>query len=253
MKRIVVLSDMQIPLHNKKAIETVVKFVKDYKPDELFCVGDEADCLAPARWSKGYAAEYSNLQRDLDESHTIMKKFREALGDKPFHLMRSNHGDRIQRYVKRYAPALSTLRDLQYYKLLGYDKLKIIWHDKLWNFAPGWIMGHGDELSDSASSNGGGNALKLAKKTGMSVLCGHTHKMGILHSNQSYNGKLTNTLYGFEVGNMMNLKKATYLKGGSGNWQSGFGLLYIHEGKVTPVPIMMMNNSFVVEGKVYKW
>jgi predicted phosphodiesterase len=68
MKRIVVLSDMQIPLHNRKAIDTVIKFVKDYKPDELFCVGDEADCLAPARWSKGYAAEYSNLQRDLDET-----------------------------------------------------------------------------------------------------------------------------------------------------------------------------------------
>jgi hypothetical protein len=60
-------------------------------------------------------------------------------------------------------------------------------------------------------------------------------------------------LYGFEVGNMMNLKKATYLKGGSGNWQSGFGILYIHEGKVTPVPIMMLGNSFVVEGKVYSW
>ncbi len=45
MKRIVVLSDMQIPLHNKPAINAVIKFVKDYQPDELFCVGDEADRL----------------------------------------------------------------------------------------------------------------------------------------------------------------------------------------------------------------
>jgi hypothetical protein len=60
-------------------------------------------------------------------------------------------------------------------------------------------------------------------------------------------------LYGFEVGNIMDLKQATYLKGGSANWQSGFGILYIDKGKVTPVPVPMIGNSFVVEGKVYKW
>ena len=67
MKRIVVLSDMQIPLHNKPAINAVIKFVKDYQPDELFCVGDEADCLAPARWSKDM------LQSILIYNETLMK------------------------------------------------------------------------------------------------------------------------------------------------------------------------------------
>jgi hypothetical protein len=52
---------------------------------------------------------------------------------------------------------------------------------------------------------------------------------------------------------MMDLKQATYLKGGSANWQTAFGLLYIDKGKVTPVPVPIQNNSFVVEGKVYKW
>jgi hypothetical protein len=251
MKRIVVLSDMQIPLHDKTAIKNVIKFVKDYEPDELFCVGDEADCLAPARWSKGYAAEHSNLQRDLDETTRIMGEFREALGDYPFHLMRSNHGDRIQRYIERDAPALATLRDLKYEKLLGYRDLDITYHNKLWEFAPGWVMGHGDEGPTSRYS--GGTAMSLAKKIGMSVVCGHTHKLGYLHENKSFNGRYISSLYGFEVGNMMDLKQATYLKGGSANWQTAFGLLYINKGKVTPVPVPIQNNSFVVEGKVYKW
>jgi hypothetical protein len=251
MKRIVVLSDMQIPLHDKRAIKAVIKFVKDYEPDELFCVGDEADCLAPARWSKGYVAEHSNLQRDLDETTRIMAEFREALGDYPFHLMRSNHGDRIQRYAEKYAPAFSSLRDLKYEKLLGYRDLDITYHNKLWSFAPGWVMGHGDE--GPTSRYAGGTAMALAKKIGMSVLCGHTHKLGLLHFNTSYNGKVTSSLYGFEVGNMMDLKQATYLKGGSANWQSSFGILYIDKGKVTPIPVPIINNSFVVEGKTYKW
>jgi predicted phosphodiesterase len=250
-RKIIVLSDMQIPLHNVNAINRVVKFVKEYEPDEIYCVGDEADCLAPAQWSKGYAAEFSNLQRDLDETTKIMTKFRNALGDKPFHLMRSNHGDRIHKYANKYAPALASLRDLQYDKLLGYRDLEIVYHKQLWNFAPGWIMGHGDE--GSSSRYAGGTAMALAKKTGMSVLCGHTHKMGLLHFNTSFNGRLTSTLYGFEVGNMMDLKQATYLKGGSANWQSGFGILYVDRGKVTPVPVPFNNNSFTVEGKTYKW
>jgi hypothetical protein len=238
-------------LHDKKAIKNVIKFVKDYEPDELFCVGDEADCLAPARWSKGYAAEHSNLQRDLDETTRIMGEFRKALGDYPFHLMRSNHGDRIQRYIERDAPALASLRDLKYEKLLGYRDLEITYHNKLWEFAPGWVMGHGDEGPTSRYS--GGTAMTLAKKIGMSVVCGHTHKLGYLHDNKSFNGRYVSNLYGFEVGNLMDLKQATYLKGGSANWQTSFGLLYIHKGKVTPVPVPIQNNSFVVEGKVYSW
>jgi hypothetical protein len=112
-------------------------------------------------------------------------------------------------------------------------------------------MGHGDE--GSSSRYAGGTAMALAKKIGMSVLCGHTHKLGLLHFNTAYNGKITSSLYGFEVGNIMDLKQATYLKGGSANWASGFGILYIDKGKVTPVPVPMIGNSFVVEGKLYKW
>jgi len=252
VKRVVVLSDMQIPLHNREAIKKVIKFVKDYEPDELYCVGDEADCLAPARWSKGYVAEFSNLQRDLDETTDIMTKFRNALGDKPFHLMRSNHGERIMKYAEKYAPALTSLRDLQYDKLLGYRDLDIVYHKQLWNFAPGWVMGHGDEVQGS-STYPGGIAMKMANNTGMSVVCGHTHKLGFLHKNTSYNGKLTGQTFGFEVGNLMDLKQASYLGAGSANWQTGFGLLYINREKVTPVPVPVNGNSFTVEGETYKW
>jgi hypothetical protein len=61
-----------------------------------------------------------------------------------------------------------------------------------------------------------------------------------------------NTLWGLEVGNLMNFKEAKYLKGGSGNWQQGFGLIYEHKNRVTPVFVPIeRDGSFVVEGKVY--
>ncbi len=123
MKTVVVIPDMQVPYHDPRSVRAVQNFVSDYQPDELFCVGDEADSPEPSRWNKGLAGEYEGtLQAGLDRTAAIMKEFKNKLGDKPFHTMRSNHGDRVEHYVKRYAPALASLRELEYSKLLHYSE-----------------------------------------------------------------------------------------------------------------------------------
>jgi predicted phosphodiesterase len=252
MKRIVVLSDLQIPYHDRKFTAALQEFVEDYQPDELFCVGDELDAPEPSRWTKGTAGEYAGtLQKGIDLTHKVMGEFREALGDKPFHVQRSNHTDRIENYVSRYAPALSSLRDLEYQTLLGYDTLDIKYHESIYNFAPGWAMAHGDE--GSLSRIAGSTALSLARRTGLSIVCGHTHRLGIQHENTAVNGKVTGRLFGMEVGHMMNLSMAGYLKSGGANWQAGFGILYVDGKTVTPSVVPMVNNSFIVEGAKYSW
>ena len=252
MKRIIVLPDMQIPYHDPKVVKAMQGFVKEYEPDELFCVGDEADSPEPSRWTRGTAGEYAGtLQKGLDKTAEIMKQFKENIGDKPFHVMRSNHGDRIQKYVERYAPALASLRDLEYTHLLGYTQNEITYHDKIWSFAPGWIMAHGDE--GNLIKTAGGTALSLARKTGSSVVCGHTHRLGIQHEHSGFNGKIQNRLYGVEVGHFMDLSQASYLNTGSANWQQGFSILYVDKGKVTPSIVPVTGRSFIVEGQKYAW
>jgi hypothetical protein len=84
------------------------------------------------------------------------------------------------------------------------------------------------------------------------VVCGHTHRAGLSGLTQASGGVLGGILWGFEVGNLMNFKDAKYLKGGAGNWQQGFGLIYESRGKVTPVFVPIeKDGSFMVEGKVY--
>lgn len=252
MKRIVVLSDMQIPYHDKRAVRAVMNFVEDYQPDELFCVGDEADSPEPSRWNKGMAGEFAGtLQKGLDNTTDIMVGFKEALGDKPFHTMRSNHGDRIQNYVNKYAPALASLRDLEYSKLLGYKENEITYHDSFYSFAPGWVLAHGDE--GRIGRQAGGTALALARQIGASVVCGHTHKQGIQHEHTGFAGKIRNRLYGVEVGHLMDLGEASYLGQTGANWQSGFTILYQRRGNVTPVNVPINGRSFVVEGEVYEF
>jgi len=77
--------------------------------------------------------------------------------------------------------------------------------------------------------------------------------MGLMHHTEAMNGKPTRTLWGMEVGNLMDMRKATYLKGGYGNWQQGFGLLYVDGNKVTPQLVPMRpDGSFDAHGKQWK-
>jgi predicted phosphodiesterase len=239
MRKILVLSDIQYPYQDPVAIKAVLSLIKHEKPHELWCVGDELDAPQPSRWNKGMAGEYENtLQDDIDGLHNLMLDFRNALGwRKPFIVQRSNHTDRIETYISKYAPALRNLRSTKVEELIGYDELNIQYLHRFKELLPGWVMAHGDE--GRAVQVPGSTALSLAKKLGKSVVCGHTHKLGLQHETTGLYGK-NKTLFGLEVGHLMDMKQASYLTSGIANWQQGVGILVEHNRKVTPyaVPII---------------
>ncbi|MFC7979537.1 hypothetical protein ACFUT3_30430 [Streptomyces cinereoruber] len=250
MKRIVVLSDMQIPYHDKRAVRNVLDFIGQYRPDEVASVGDEVDFPQISRWTRGMAGEYKgDLQAHCDAGKRVLAGLR-SVHDGPIHVSRSNHMDRPLTYVRNRAPGLMGLKALEVPSLLDFEKYGITYHEEPYEIAPGWMLAHGDEGASSRLP--GGTALALARKWGYSVVCGHTHKLGIQHDHMSVNGRVTKERWGFEVGNLMNFKSATYLKAGSGNWTQGFGILYVEKNRVTPVPVFIRpNGSFVVEGDTY--
>ena len=251
IKTVVVIPDMQIPYHDLTAINNLIEFVSDFDPDHLVNVGDDVDSPETARWNKGYATEYAGtLQEGFDQARMIHAAFRDAIGDKPYFVSRSNHGDRTAAYIKRYAPALSGLRSLDLAALVGYKELGIHYKTEPFLVAPDWVCAHGDE--GSLSPIAGRTAGLLAAKWGVSVVCGHSHRAGIQPTSYGFGGVVHRTVYGMEVGHMMSMKAAHYLKGGHGNWQQAFGILYVHGVRVTPVLIPIHSDgSFVVEGVQY--
>jgi len=186
------------------------------------------------------AGEYANtLQAGIDMTHDIMAEYRSALGkNKPFYIQRSNHTDRIDTYMRKYAPAFSSLKSLEIETLLGYDKLGITYLHKMHELLPGWVMAHGDEGALNRAP--GATALNLAKSLGKSVVCGHTHRTGLQHETRGFYGK-TETIFGLEVGHMMDMKQASYLTSGNANWQQGIGILVQNKGVVTPHAVPIIN------------
>lgn len=240
-KRVVVLSDLQIPYQNNSVVQATLNFIQDYKPDELWCVGDELDAPEPSRWNKGMAGEYAGtLQQGIDETKYIIGEFKKVLGKKPFYIQRSNHTDRIDTYIRKYAPAFNSLKSLEIEELLGYNSLGVTYLHKMHELIPGWVMAHGDE--GKLSQTPGSTALSLAKRLGKSVVCGHTHRVGLQHETVGFYGK-TSTLFGLEVGHMMDIKQADYLSAGTANWQHGLGILVQSGNKTTPYAVPIINGE----------
>jgi predicted phosphodiesterase len=236
MKRTVIISDLQVPYHDERAVRNVATFIKRWKPDRVATVGDEIDLPQLSRWERGLAGEFAGtLDRDRRITQDVLFDLRVS------DIIRSNHTDRLYNSIKT---------RLQFENWLGLNELGIkFWRDPM-PIAKGWIVLHGDE--GQVSQKGGQTALGLALRHGKSVVCGHTHRAGISGLTMASGGVLGGILWGLEVGNLMNFRDAKYLKGGSGNWQQGFGLIYENKGKVTPVFVPIeRDGSFIVEGKVY--
>lgn len=241
--RWVVVPDLQVPDHDRKLVDKFTTWVAEQDFDGMLIVGDELDSPEPSRWNKGYAGEYAGtLQKSIDQCHDVLTVFRWAMGDKPIHLSRSNHGERIQKYIARFAPALGSLKSLEYQRLLGFDELDIQYHEQPFEFASGWLLAHGDE--GSSTQTAGGTALSLAKRWGKSVVAGHTHKAGIQHHHHSVGGKITRHIFGMEVGHMMDMKKAGYLRAGSANWQQAFGVIEVDGKNVRPTLVPIINGTW---------
>lgn len=246
MKLTVCVSDLQVPYHDKRAVATLSKFIKAVKPDNVVSVGDEMDFQTISKWAHGTPLEYERtIGRDRDATVRILEDLRVK------HVIRSNHTDRLFNTVMLRAPGLISLPELELPNFLRFPDLGVTYHSKPYELVPGWLLMHGDE--GNVSQNGGTTALNLAKRTGMSVVCGHTHRMGLVHHSESFSGVPTRTLWGMEVGNLMDAKQASYLKGGISNWQQGFGVLWQDGKKVTPqiIPINK-DGSFSFLGKVWK-
>lgn len=252
-QRIVVISDTQIPFDDRKALAAVVRFIRDYQPDEVLHIGDLMDYPSPSRWTKGTSEEFA--QRIKPDSEQCKKRFLGPLRDVydgPVGVLEGNHDERPFEYLHKYAPALAEYAaDFKFENLLDFDGFGVVVRPEFYKVAPGWIATHGHRGGIRLSQNAGDTAANAAKRFNSSVVMGHTHRLGLKPETRGYGGNVNATLWGMEVGNLMNMKLATYLKGGTANWQQGFGLLTVEGQHVKPEIVPITNGRFSVHGDVW--
>ncbi len=248
-KRIFIIPDCQIPYHDRKALKAVIKAVGDIKPDEVIHIGDVMDYPQPSRWNKGTAGEYEGSV--FEDSEQAKRQFLEPLRkvyDGPVGVHEGNHDERPRTYLSKYAPALAESGAFNIETLLDFDGFGVTRLPEFNKIAAGWITTHGHRGGIRLSNIAGNTALNAARKFSTSLVMGHTHRLGIGHHTAGFGGNITKLVTGMEVGHLMNQKLAAYLKGGTGNWQQGFGLLTVDGPHVKPEAVPIVKGRFTVDG-----
>jgi hypothetical protein len=225
-------------------VKVVGKFLSKWKPHQTIQIGDEIDLPQLGGFNAGTIDE---MVGNLDDDRNLTQDVLQYLGVTD--VVGSNHGIRLYRSIKKRLPSFLNLPEMQYERFMGYDKLGINFHPHGLDWAYGWTAVHGDAFP--LSQVGGQTALNGARRLGKSVVCGHTHRAGISAFTEGI-GASYRTLWGLEAGNVMDKKKASYLKAGSANWQMSVAVIETHGDRVSPflVPINK-DGSFTLYGRLY--
>ena len=248
MKRTVVVPDLQVPYHDPVAVKNVAAYIKAVRPDSVVTLGDEIDLPQISRWQESTPGWYEQtLATDRDEAVEVLWSLVEHTKDA--HMIRSNHTDRLYNVIMKKIPAFLALPELRFEKFMKLDELGITYHKKPYAVARGIVAVHGDE--QSIKPQPGLTALEAARRHGISVICGHTHRAGQSAFTEASGGKIGRILRGWEGGHLMDVRQAHYTKG-TMNWQQAFIVI---EEIGTNVQVSIINlekdGTFVVSGKRY--
>ena len=65
--RVWLISDLQVPYHDQKAVDAISECIKDLRqPEDIVCtVGDEIDLPQISRWTQGKAGEWERSMRQV--------------------------------------------------------------------------------------------------------------------------------------------------------------------------------------------
>ena len=244
IKRIVILSDLQVPFEDVHVTRNIARFISTFKPDQVVTIGDEIDFNTISKWSEGTPEAYQQTLGD-DRDRCVELLWELGVSD----CIRSNHTDRLYNIIMKKIPSFLSLPELRFEKFMKFDELGIkFWRDPM-PIAPGWVAVHGDHTP--IKQIGGMSAIEAAKRYGKSVISGHTHRAGRTAYSESVGGRMGRTLHGVEVGNLMNFSAAKYTRG-SAQWQQAFAIMYV-KGSNVQVDLIYIekNGTFIVNGKVY--
>lgn len=247
MKLTVILSDLQLPYHDRRAVSAVCNFLADRQADigEVHQIGDFFDFLSVSRWVSGTPDEDGRkLQHEIDVAEVVMTDLGKAYAG-PKTRIKGNHDDRLDKYLSTKARGLQGLR------ALGYDSLTLAreygWETKPepYKIAPNTVAVHGLSVRKWSGYTAHAHLERLPGN----VIHGHTHRAGIVWRTLGRASR-----WGMEVGCLMDRAKADYLQCGAADWQMAIGLVY-QDGKETwPVvaEVRQSDRSLMVEGRRYR-
>ena len=253
IQRSVLFPDIHHPYHNKAIWSMVPRFLKDFNPDDVVLIGDAQDMrmLNHHELTKGNVrhfeskrliADYKDFERDVinvinDSTKPDCKRV----------YMYGNHEDWVNQAINKCPSMLEGVIEIE--NNINLSKWEIVpYIDKsgqvsIYKIGKLAVI-HGIYTNQYHSS-------KTASIYGKSVVYGHTHDFQSF--TQVFAGNSKDYHIAQSIGCMCDMSPA-YMKGKPSKWVNGFAVVYSDPktGNFNVVPIVISNNQFVFNGRIYK-
>lgn len=244
MKRIAVVSDIHVPFHCPKALNTFFKWLADFEPHQVVLNGDILDMAACSLHADADAG--ARLAEEVAAGNRFLDDLRGIVGRRcriDFH--EGNHEARLHRFVKARAPVLNGLTTLP--DMLKLAKRGIHWMpysgDNVNFITPKLGVTHG-------FAHGVNYTRATLMKYNVSIIVGHAHrpeasKVPVIGPN----GQHTRGCWG--SGCLVPVTHVSYMTQPSA-WTQGWTAVYaLPNGDFSVYPVDLHNGRVVWNGKVY--
>lgn len=234
--KIVQLTDLHIPFHDRDTLKTVFKFLEEFKPDQVILTGDVLDFYKLSNFDKD-PHRLTTIQDEIDTAYPVLKRLTELCQE--VHFIKGNHEDRLIRYLKR-NPELASIKVLEIPKLLNLDTLRIHYHPYEYIYND-FRFTHGEFVRPDSGLSAKAEALKYGSNTSS----GHTHRLGSYLKTDA-----RGTIGAYEMGCLCELDPE-YINGVP-NWQQGFGVFHFDDNRFFCQQIPIIKHEFIYGNKRYK-
>lgn len=237
MTKILVIPDVHVPFHDKKAWNLTLNVIEKAKPDKVVIIGDFADFLAVSFFPKP-PGRLNNLELEVEDVNEELDKL-----PKGTVYMKGNHEHRLERYLAQKAPELFGLVECsRLFKIRerGWTMVEYMDHYILGKVLFAHDLGHAGKHA----------ALNTLGAAGMCTVFGHTHRGGV-HYGGTVNGEHR---FALNVGWLGDYKKIDYVhRAKTRDWQHGFGWINMDDkGLAWATFVPIVNGKCVVDGREYR-
>lgn len=234
IKRVLLLSDIHFPYHDKKAITAALSYGKRKKVEAIFINGDALDFYQLSFHEKD--PRQTSIPEEIkiaqDFFRSLKKNFPKAL----IYFIPGNHEYRLQRYLRVKAPELLDCDEFRLDVILKLGEIGIhyIPHGTKCYFGK-LLVEHGDKIKGAGGVN---PARTLFLRLKRHAICGHFHRTSE-STERIYDGEVVVT---YSVGCLCELEPR-YME--VNNHNHGFAIVEMEGQNFT------VHNKKIVNGKVY--
>lgn len=243
--RLVVLSDTQVPFVDEALWRTVLKFVGDYKPNDIILNGDVLDCYEISEFDKRPQRLF-DLQSEMEMAGDMLDDLRKRVAkDGKVWWIDGNHEERINRTIWKHAQGFAFMAgDIQSGLHLDERCAGYVPYGKHIDYL-GFTVTHGNYVSQFSAYT----AKRHADRYHSSGCNGHTHRAG----SYSYRDGRAKSHTWYEIGCLCRMD-LEYVRGVA-NWQQALLIGEVHNGALHPQLIRVIETDkgrgFYAHGKYY--